>query len=385
MGRRRRRGRRTSSVKNNKVNNANKVNAAIGAGTAAANRKRSMQQVLSGVNRGVPIASGEMSDKMMNSLMIPQGMRPRATQTGEQKLRNATMNMGTNAQYNDALSRGRSPKRRKGGMGALDVAGKGGLRGIAQQFQDRNRQGSNAFSGVRGTGKGAQRPLPRRGPEGSRTRNPFARPRPERGYGMGREQRGYGMGQTGYAAKESKINRAHGMGEMDRVQELLMGRGNRPTFAQQESFVGGDQVWGRGGKGGFGGYGSMGEFGGRDPLDLGTMSEQIKPTKRKRGTRPNERGNFREIIRSKAPGLDRYDRPTRIGNVSLKWGLGGRGDSGNKYGRRFARDRFAVRRAPEQQANLQMQSFDGPNKKAGTKQGAFKLPKTIKKTKTKKS
>jgi len=372
MGRRLKRGRRGSSVKNNKVN---KVNAAIGAGTAAASKRRSMQEMVRGANKGIPIASGEMSEKMMNALMIPQQARPKATQTGEQKLRSATMNMGTDAQYSDWMGRGRSPKRRKGGMGALDVAGKRGFGGSARDLIG----GSAPNISPRKTGKGAQRPLPRRGPEGSRTRNPFANPRPERGYGMGREQRGYGMGQTGYAAKESMMNRAHGMGEMDRVQELLTGRRNRPTFAQQESFVKGDQKWGRGGRGGFGGYGSMGEFGGRDPLGLETMSEQIKPTKRRRGTRLNERGNFRDIVRNTRQmraQTELSDTPSFTPPTS---------GQRNRYRRRaFARDRVAMQ-APDAVANLQMQELSGPGKKAGTKQGAFKLPNKIKKTKTKKS
>lgn len=329
MGRRRKRGRRGSSVKNNKVD------AAIGAGTAVANQKRSINNIGKG---------------------LVGNTRPQVASGG---------------------------KRGKGAMGALDVAG---LRGSGGGARDLIGDSAPNIMPKRGGGnrksnKLSQRPLPRRGPEGSRTRNPFARPtksrinlnanqgeysRPERGYGMGREQRGLGMGQTEYAQGQRAQNRGFGMGD-PRVRDML-GR----QMGRQQSFVSGDQKYGRGG---FGGYGDMGEFGGRDPLGLGTMSEQQKPTKRRRG-RGRGRLNLRDMLGANTRQTSNQATATATANS------GSSGNSGSNYGVKRRHSKYKTSSAiSAPQANLEMQAQAGPGKKAGTKQGAFKLPKKIKKNK----
>ena len=235
---------------------------------------------------------------------------------------------------------------------------------MSQQAASAAPVGAGMVTGRGGGGKGAVRPAnkpvkdPRAGGRRGKMNSRGSGGREggggfrNRAFGMGREQRGFGMGRQGFQGGGG--NSAMGMGGG-------MNERGRPTFASQQSFVEGNQAYGRGGTGGYGRPGDRnamdllggqgrGQQGQRD--QYGQLANSLANRGGGRGRRKtmrNRRSRFQNQQRSAQGG----------GGMGAAMAMGG---GGGGFGGHYS--------SPQQQA-YQGKSF---SKKMGTQQGAFRLP-----------
>jgi hypothetical protein len=237
---------------------------------------------------------------------------------------------------------GRDPRQVKGGV--IAAQGQGGRPPIGRPMAQ-NPWGAGGPR--RWSGEGMPPPNVRSGPRPGRGRGKGRRPITaggrdmvgggyrNRAFGMGRTERGYGFGRGRFGeGKGEDMTLAFGMGREGRGEG--MGQMD-PSMARQTSYVEGGQVFGRGGTGGW--DTPVSDLGGRTADDVGRMN-RIRRMRARRARRMAARGV----------------------------GIGGGQSFANPYVSKFSPGTQAWNPGPP------VPDAPPAMKKAGTRQGAFRLP-----------